>query len=38
MAKLGATTDYRDAAGFSEFLAKDAARIKATMAKIGKVD
>lgn len=38
MAKLGASTDYRDAAGFSEFLAKDAARIKATMVKIGKVD
>jgi hypothetical protein len=38
MAKLGATTDYRDAPAFSEFLAKDAERIKATMLKIGKVD
>jgi tripartite-type tricarboxylate transporter receptor subunit TctC len=38
MQKLGATTDYRDAPAFSEFLIKDAERIKSTMIKIGKVD
>ncbi len=38
MQKLGATTDYRDAPAFSEFLIKDAERIKSTMVKIGKVD
>jgi hypothetical protein len=38
MQKLGATTDYRDAPAFSEFLIKDAERIKSTMLKIGKVD
>lgn len=38
MAKLGANTDFRDAAGFSDFLVKDSERIKATMLKIGKVD
>jgi tripartite-type tricarboxylate transporter receptor subunit TctC len=38
MQKLGATTDYRDGPAFSEFLSKDAERIKATMLKIGKVD
>jgi tripartite-type tricarboxylate transporter receptor subunit TctC len=38
MTKLGATTDYRDGPEFSDFLTKDAERIKATMLKIGKVD
>ena len=38
MTKLGAATDYRDGNAFSEFLKKDAERIKSTMQKIGKVD
>ena len=38
MSKLGATSDYRDGAAFTDFLNKDAERIKATMLKIGKVD
>jgi len=38
MTKLGATTDYRDGPEFSDFLTKDAERIKATMLKIGQVD
>jgi len=38
MQKLGATADYRDGPAFSEFLKKDAERIKSTMQKIGKVD
>lgn len=38
MAKLGAASDFRDAPAFSEFLKKDAERIKSTMQKIGKVD
>lgn len=38
MQKLGATTDYRDAPAFTDFLLKDAERIKSTMLKIGKVD
>ena len=38
MQKFGYATDYRDAPAFSEFLAKDAERIKATIQRIGKVD
>ena len=38
MNKIGAPVDYRDGPAFDEFLNLDAARIKATVQRIGKVD
>ena len=38
MNKIGAPVDYRDGPAFDEFLNQDAARIRATVQRIGKVD